>query len=53
MVYNIANSLIAQLFTLPVGITDDYEAHKVIGAYNAWDINSVIAYWTPDCQHQQ
>jgi hypothetical protein len=24
----------------------------VIDAYNAWDINGILAYRTPDCKHQ-
>jgi ketosteroid isomerase-like protein len=27
-------------------------AQTVIDAYNAWDINAILAYRTPDCEHQ-
>jgi ketosteroid isomerase-like protein len=27
-------------------------AQTVIDAYNAWDIDAILAYRTPDCQHQ-
>jgi hypothetical protein len=27
-------------------------AQTVIDAYNAWDIDAILAYQTPDCQHQ-
>ena len=27
-------------------------AQTVIDAYNAWDVDAILAYRTPDCQHQ-
>ena len=27
-------------------------AQTVIDAYNAWEIDAILAYRTPDCQHQ-